>query len=183
MSKTKGDVVKDLREMLEDGQINLNEDDLYEASADRYKKYARAKKALNVPMPTAIVYPYTTGEVQKLLRYYNENRINVIPRSGNTATEGGLENWKELTIVIDAKNLNKIIIRDNGQGFMFGRENKIFERYFLGDRTKEGSSGLGLSIAQQVIKQHFGTITASNRECGGAEFLILFPQMDATTIY
>ena len=109
MSKTKGDVVKDLREMLEDGQINLNEDDLYEASADRYKKYARAKKALNVPMPTAIVYPYTTGEVQKLLRYYNENRINVIPRSGNTATEGGLENWKELTIVIDAKNLNKII--------------------------------------------------------------------------
>ena len=27
MSKTKGDVVKDLREMLEDGQINLNEDD------------------------------------------------------------------------------------------------------------------------------------------------------------
>ena len=81
------------------------------------------------------------------------------------------------------KNLNKIIIRDNGQGFMFGRENKIFERYFLGDRTKEGSSGLGLSIAQQVIKQHFGTITASNRECGGAEFLILFPQMDATTIY
>ena len=109
MSKTKGDVVKDLREMLEDGQINLNEDDLYEASADRYKKYARAKKALNVPMPTAIVYPYTTGEVQKLLRYCNENRINVIPRSGNTATEGGLENWKELTIVIDAKNLNKII--------------------------------------------------------------------------
>ena len=81
------------------------------------------------------------------------------------------------------KNLNKIIIRDNGQGFMFGRENKIFERYFLGDRTKEGSSGLGLSIAQQVIKQHFGTITASNRECGGAEFLILFPQIDATTIY
>ena len=109
MSKNKGDVVKDLREMLEDGQINLNEDDLYEASADRYKKYARAKKALNVPMPTAIVYPYTTGEVQKLLRYCNENRINVIPRSGNTATEGGLENWKELTIVIDAKNLNKII--------------------------------------------------------------------------
>ena len=53
----------------------------------------------------------------------------------------------------------------------------------IGDRTKEGSSGLGLSIAQQVIKQHFGTITASNRECGGAEFLILFPQMDATTIY
>lgn len=109
MSKTQGDIIRDLHEILEETQINLSEDDLYEASADRYKKYARAKKALNVPMPSAIVYPYSAEEVQKLLKYCNENRINVIPRSGNTATEGGLENWKELTIVVDAKNLNKII--------------------------------------------------------------------------
>jgi alkyldihydroxyacetonephosphate synthase len=30
---------------------------LYDASADRYKKYAKAKKVLDVPLPTAIVYP------------------------------------------------------------------------------------------------------------------------------
>ena len=109
MVKTNEDIIRDLGGMLESTQINRDKDELYEASADRYKKYARAKKVLNVPVPLAIVYPYSTEEVQKLLMYCNENRINVIPRSGCTATEGGLENWKEQTLVIDAKNLKDII--------------------------------------------------------------------------
>ncbi len=109
MAKRNEEIIRDLGGMLEESQINLDKDELYESSADRYKKYARAKKALNVPSPLAIVYPYSTEEVQKILVYCNENRINVIPRSGKTATEGGLENWKEQAIVVDAKNLNKII--------------------------------------------------------------------------
>ncbi len=90
-------------------QINTDHDDLYDASVDRYKKYAKARKALKVPMPVAIVYPRNTDEVAKLMKYCNENLINVIPRGGKTATEGGLENWKDLTIVIDALYLDKII--------------------------------------------------------------------------
>lgn len=102
-------VLFDLKNMLLEEQINTNYDDLYDAAADRYKKYAKAKKVLDVPVPTAIVYPKSVEEVRKLLVYCNENGINVIPRSGKTATEGGLENWKEIAIVIDGKNLNKII--------------------------------------------------------------------------
>lgn len=109
MSKRKEVIIEDLCKMLSEEQVNLNEPELYEASADRYKKYARAKKVLNVPAPLAIVYPKSAEEVQKLLIYCNEERVNVISRSGQTATEGGLENWKELTIVIDAKNLKEII--------------------------------------------------------------------------
>lgn len=44
-----------------------------------------------------------------LLTFCNKNGINVIPRSGKTATEGGLENWKESTIVIDGSQMNQII--------------------------------------------------------------------------
>ncbi|MGL5973118.1 MAG: FAD-binding oxidoreductase [Oscillospiraceae bacterium] len=106
---TKEQILEDVKKILKVSQININKEELYEASADRYKKYAKAKKVLDVPMPTAIVYPNSTDEVKKLLEYCNEHRINVIARSGNTATEGGLENWKELTLIIDAKNLNKII--------------------------------------------------------------------------
>lgn len=102
-------VLEVLRNILPEEQINTNYDDLYEASADRYKKYAKAKKVLDVPMPTAIVYPKSVDEVQALLVFCNENAINVIPRSGKTATEGGLENWKELAVVIDAKYLNRIL--------------------------------------------------------------------------
>ena len=106
---TKEQILLALGNMLEADQINTDAEDLYDASADRYKKYAKAKKVLNNPIPAAIVYPKNTEEVRELLMFCNENGINVIPRSGKTATEGGLENWKELAIVIDGKNLKKII--------------------------------------------------------------------------
>lgn len=105
----KNELLEGLLTILSVDQINTNEDDLYDASADRYKKYAKARKVLDVPMPMAIVYPNSAEEVSKLLMFCNENLINVIARGGKTATEGGLENWKELTIVIDAENLNQIV--------------------------------------------------------------------------
>ena len=103
------EILKDLSGILADGLINTNEEELYDAAADRYKKYAKAKKVLDTPMPVAIVYPGSVEDVRKLLVYCNEHQINVIPRSGKTATEGGLENWKEQTLVVDSKNLNQII--------------------------------------------------------------------------
>ena len=108
----KGQVLESLKGLLTDAQINTDPNDLYDASADRYKKYAKAKKVLDVPQPIAIVYPASVEQVQALLCFCNENNINVIPRSGKTATEGGLENWKEKTLVIDGKLLDKIISID-----------------------------------------------------------------------
>lgn len=102
-------VVDQLTKLLSEAQVNTKADDLYEASADRYKKYAKARKVLNVPAPKAIVYPKSTEEVSTILKFCNDNEINVIPRSGMTATEGGLENWKETTIVLDGLHLDKII--------------------------------------------------------------------------
>ncbi len=102
-------VLEDLKEILKDTQVVTDHDELYDASADRYKKFAKAHKVLNVPMPTAIVYPESTEEVRQILIYCNENGVNVIPRSGKTATEGGLENWKEVTLVVDGSRMNDII--------------------------------------------------------------------------
>ena len=102
-------ILDSLTGIISPDQINTNENDLYDAAADRYKKYAKAKKVLDVPSPVAIVYPKNKEEVSELLKFCNEHSINVIPRGGKTATEGGLENWKETTIVIDALHLDKII--------------------------------------------------------------------------
>ena len=102
-------ILDHLAKLLAPDQINIEPGDLYEASADRYKKYAKARKVLDVPAPIAIVYPNNAEEVSSLLKFCNDNGINVIPRSGMTATEGGLENWKETTLVIDTVRLDKII--------------------------------------------------------------------------
>ena len=44
---TKEQILLALGNILEADQINTDADDLYDASADRYKKYAKAKKVLN----------------------------------------------------------------------------------------------------------------------------------------
>ncbi|WP_088014329.1 FAD-binding oxidoreductase [Gottfriedia acidiceleris] len=108
-TKVKEQLVKELESIISVDQIVTEHEALHDASADRYKKYAKAKKVLDVPMPMAIVYPHSTKEVQSLLKFCDKNRINVIPRSGKTATEGGLENWKDLAIVIDGSKMNNII--------------------------------------------------------------------------
>lgn len=102
-------MIEDLQTILTTEQINTEYEALYDASADRYKKYAKARKVLDVPLPIAIVYPKSTTEVSDLLKYCNEKQVNVIARGGKTATEGGLENWKDETLVVDAQYLNKII--------------------------------------------------------------------------
>jgi len=102
-------VIADVEKLLSPSQINTDQEDLYDASADRYKKYAKARRALDVPLPVAIIYPRSAEEVSTLLVYCNANGINVIPRAGKTATEGGLENWKENTLIIDTLHLDRIL--------------------------------------------------------------------------
>ena len=109
---TKSHLIEKLFGILTPDQINTDPRALYEASSDRYNKYAKAKGVLPVPLPTAIVYPANTKDVQEILMLCQEHVINVIPRSGRTATEGGLENWKELAIVIDSERLNQVISID-----------------------------------------------------------------------
>ncbi len=105
----KQEIIEKLSRILTPSQVNTDNEDLYDASADRYKKYAKVRRALDVPMPAAIVYPTSAQEVSKLLAFCNDCELNVIPRAGKTATEGGLENWKENTIVIDALHLDRIL--------------------------------------------------------------------------
>ncbi len=102
-------LVEKLTEAIPADLINTDAEDLYDAAADRYKKYAKAKGVLDVPSPKAIAYPRSPEEVASLLKICSQNGFNVIPRSGKTATEGGLENWKEDTVVIDSGRMNQII--------------------------------------------------------------------------
>lgn len=106
---TNEEIIESLKKLLNEDQINIDRDALYDASSDRYNKYAKAKGVLSVPLPTAIVYPSNTGDVKKILEFCNKHLINVIARSGKTATEGGLENWKEQAIVVDGSRMNEII--------------------------------------------------------------------------
>lgn len=71
-------------------------------------------------------------------------------------------------------------ITDNGQGFSAKSTPKIFEKFYRGDTSRmseNGHSGLGLFIAQTLVKKHNGEITAENSKEGGAYFKVTIRNM------
>lgn len=74
-----------------------------------------------------------------------------------------------VSIFKNNKNIN-IIISDNGQGIAKEDMNYIFDRFYYG---KNGSTGIGLSLSQEIINLHKGKIVAKNNN--GAEFTISIP--------
>lgn len=76
-----------------------------------------------------------------------------------------------------------LMIQDCGTGFSNGEELKLFERYSMGSRRAEGSSGLGLSITARIAELHYGRIHAENGKKGGAVFHLYLPNLEDEGIY
>jgi PAS domain S-box-containing protein len=73
----------------------------------------------------------------------------------------------------DAEGEEIITIADTGKGISKEDFPKIFEPYFT---TKEGGTGLGLTVVFKVIKEHKGEINVESKEGEGTVFTISLPK-------
>ena len=73
-------------------------------------------------------------------------------------------------------NMAYVSITDTGVGISEKDLDKIFDRYYRVSGTeKHQSTGLGLSIAQEIIKQHQGSITVKSHLGEGTIFTVQIP--------
>lgn len=81
----------------------------------------------------------------------------------------------EIILSKQEKNM-QIRLADNGIGIEKEDLKHIFERLYKCDKGRsEKGSGLGLSIAHQLVEKMNGTITANSTQGTGTEFTLLFP--------
>jgi len=83
-------------------------------------------------------------------------------------------------IMLTAKNKDGravISIQDEGIGIGPDEVPHIFDRFYRADqaRTRKGGSGLGLSIADWIVRRHGGQFEVVSREGIGTRISILFP--------
>ncbi|MGH7681321.1 MAG: sensor histidine kinase, partial [Candidatus Eiseniibacteriota bacterium] len=70
----------------------------------------------------------------------------------------------------------RFTVADRGSGLKPGEEQRAFEKFYRGAAFSDRAGvGLGLAICRGIVEAHGGTISASNRSGGGAEFTVLLP--------
>jgi two-component system sensor histidine kinase KdpD len=68
-----------------------------------------------------------------------------------------------------------IEVADNGPGIPAHRLPKIFDRFYRGDSSVPGGSGIGLAICKGLVEAHGGSIRAESVEGEGTRFVIQLP--------
>jgi len=112
--------------------------------------------------------PMVSGDIQQL----NHVFMNIIINAAQAMAGKG-----RLTIESALHpDGNRVVLTfsDTGPGIPQEMLSQIFEPFFTTKEEGEGT-GLGLSLAYSIVKEHGGTIEARNKPEGGAMFIIELP--------
>jgi signal transduction histidine kinase len=157
--------------------------------ADEYLRLAyhglRAKdKSFNTDFKTDFdesigeinIVPQDIGRV--LLNLFN-NAFYAVNEKKKTASDS-----YQPTVTVQTKKLNgkiEIVVKDNGNGIPQNIIDKIFQPFFTTKPTGQGT-GLGLSLAYDIIKAHGGELKVETKQGEGSEFIIQLPKQVAVQV-
>lgn len=110
-----------------------------------------------------------SGQVQQVL-------LNLIVNARQAMEQGG-----QLTVTVRGnkdQGYAEISIRDSGCGIPPDKLRKIFDPFFTtktADENGQGGTGLGLSLARDVMEAHGGRIRVESAVGSGTTFTLKFP--------
>jgi len=93
-----------------------------------------------------------------------DNAFKFTPKDGSGRISLQIEPFSDKTL---------ITVSDNGQGIRPEDLPHVFDRFYTADRARTGkATGLGLSIAKEILKRMNGDIIATSEEGKGSRFTI-----------
>ncbi|HEX5775792.1 MAG TPA: HAMP domain-containing sensor histidine kinase, partial [Caulobacteraceae bacterium] len=141
---------------------------LYEASAAKGEPHVRY---LDPDLIEPVTVSGREGPLSQVFRNLIDNARSFSPKDGEVRIS--LSHWRGSAMVS---------VEDDGPGIPPENLETVFERFYT-SRPKGvafgGNSGLGLSIARQIVEAHGGEIHAENRLGGGARFVVTLPEKKA----
>jgi signal transduction histidine kinase len=120
--------------------------------------------------------PILYGDPGKLGQVLTNLIVNAIDAYHGTKSTGG-----EIAVQVSESNgYLEIRVRDHGSGIPADHLERIFEEFFSTKPLGEGT-GLGLSLAHNIVTNFFGGAISVNSELGhGSEFLLQLPRLNPT---
>jgi len=150
--------------------------------ADEYLRLSyhglRAKdKSFNADFKTA--FDNSLGKINIIPQDIGRVLLNLINNAFyavNETQKQNLNSYEPTVTVSTAKQNGKVEIKvkDNGKGIPQKIVDKIFQPFFTTKPTGQGT-GLGLSLAYDIVKAHGGKIIVKTKEGEGSEFVVYLP--------
>jgi len=131
-------------------------------AARRGIRYEIDLKAEPAPLVLAVA-----SEVREALLNILENALAAMPSGGRLSLHVRGEDERAV-----------VTIADTGRGMTPEVQRLAFEPFFT-TRSSEGGSGLGLSLAQEIVHRYRGAISVSSIEGVGTTFTLSFPPITA----
>ncbi len=170
--------------MLQHSQTSTGKKELTDINklADEYLRLAyhglRAKdKSFNATLKTD--FDETIGNINIIPQDIGRVILNLINNAFYAVTEKAKQQGADFepTVSINTKKTGdkvEVSVKDNGNGIPQKILDKIFQPFFTTKPTGQGT-GLGLSLAYDIIKAHGGELKAETKENEGATFIIQLP--------
>ena len=119
-------------------------------------------------IPKGIEYYGDDDKLKQAIRILVDNAIKYTPGGGAVT----------LTLLDTGKNVI-VAVQDTGVGLSEADQKKIFSRFYRVDNARHresGGVGLGLNIADMVVKEHGGKIEIDSELNKGSTFSIVLPR-------
>jgi len=150
-------------------QVEKEMVDLSVVLSDVLTFYEQEAAQTEVRMVREIERPLRVRADPNLVRHALANLLkNAIDATSQRPEEGtiALKAWKENQEV-------RITVKDNGPGIPAAEVNRVFEPFFS---TKKSGTGLGLTLVQQIVNEHGGSIGCTSTQGEGTMFKLSIPE-------
>jgi PAS domain S-box-containing protein len=130
-------------------------------------------RASNVTVVTSLTpaLPAVLGDAHQLQQVLLNLIINAEQAMASIGTQGVLT---VRTSLDDGRGLATIEVADTGPGVEATVRSRVFDPYFT-TRESTGGSGLGLAVAQSLVREHGGSLRLAEPAGGGAAFIVELP--------
>lgn len=126
------------------------------------------KNPITFSCPVSAKLKMVPQHLERLLVILLDNAIKYTPADKNINVR-----------VVSELHRVKMAVKDEGRGISALDLPHVFERFYRADKGRNrqsGGFGLGLAMAQNIVRKYHGEITVSSREGKGSEFTIILPQ-------